>query len=109
MREIFSNPGNWGPAEEEAALRLAIKLGWSDCYRFTVSFDAGAYQLRIEGGSVYIDCADRPQVDTHLDGDRFFAHLARSRIDARLEAETRARFCRAKSSRQIGVDSSPEP
>lgn len=99
LREIFGDPGNWGPVEEEAALRLAIELEWSDCYRFTVSFDAGSYRLRIEGGSVCIDCADRPRVDTHLDRDRFFAHLARTRIDADVEAGVRARLGPANPSR----------
>ena len=99
LREIFGDPGNWGPVEEEAALRLAIEVEWSDCYRFTVSFDAGSYRLRIEGGSVCIDCADRPRVDTHLDGDRFFAHLSRTRIDADVEAGVRARLGPANPSR----------
>ena len=92
LREIFGDPGGWGPAEEEAALRLASELKWRDCYRTTVSLGRGSYQLRIEGGSVYIDCADRPRVDTHLDRDRFFAHLARSSINANIEAEVRARL-----------------
>lgn len=92
LREIFGGPGSWGPAEEEAALRLANELKWKDCYRTTVSLGRGSYQLRIESGSVFIDCADRPRVDTHLDRDSFFAHLSRSRIDANLEAEIRARL-----------------
>ena len=97
LREIFGDPGGWGPAEEEAALRLASELKWRDCYRTTVSLGRGSYQLRIEGGSVYIDCADRPRVDTHLDRDRFFAHLARSSINANIEAEVRARLSPPKS------------
>lgn len=92
LREIFGDPGGWGAAEEEAALRLANKLEWRDCYRTTVSFERGTYQLRIEDGAVHIDCADRPRVDIHLDPDRFFAHLARNRLNAHLEAETRARL-----------------
>ena len=92
LREIFGDPAGWGPAEEEAALQLASELKWRDCYRTTVSLGRGSYQLRIEGGSVYIDCADRPRVDTHMDRDRFFAHLARSSIDANIEAEVRARL-----------------
>ena len=92
LREIFGDPGSWRPAEEEAAFRLANELKWKDCYRTTVSLDRGSYRLRIEDGSVYIDCADRPRVDTHLDRDSFFAHLSRSRIDANLEAEIRARL-----------------
>lgn len=92
LREIFGDPGGWGPAEEEAALRLANELDWRDCYRTTVSLRRGTYQLRIEDGAVHIDCADRPRVDTHVDRDRFFAHLARTRLDANLEADVRARL-----------------
>ena len=92
LREIFGDPSSWGRAEEEAALRLANELKWKDCYRTTVTLDRGSYQLRIEGGSVYIDCPNRPRVDTRLDRDRFFAHLAQSRIDATLEAKIRARL-----------------
>ena len=92
LREIFGDPGGWGPAEEEAALRLASEFKWRDCYRTTVSLGRGSYQLRVESGSVYIDCADEPRVDTHLDRDRFFAHLARSSINANIEAEVRARL-----------------
>lgn len=99
LREIFRDPGDWGPAEEDAALWLASELKWRDCYRTTVSLDAGSYQLRIEGGSVYIDCADSPRVDTRLDCDRFFARLARSNVDAQLEADIRARLGPAQSSR----------
>ena len=99
LREVFGDPGGWGPAEEEAALRLAIKLEWSDCYRFTVSFDAGSYQLRIEGGSVHIDCADRPRVETRLDRDRFLDRLARRRIDADIEARVRRWLPPPESSR----------
>ncbi|MDE2679233.1 MAG: transposase [Gemmatimonadota bacterium] len=97
LREIFSDPGGWGSAEEEAALRLASELEWKDCYRTTVTLEPGAYEVRIESGSVYIDCADRPRVDTHLLGDRFVAHLARSKVDANLEADIRARLGTAKS------------
>ena len=97
LREIFGDPGGCGPAEEEAALWLAGELEWRDCYRTTVSFDRGTYQLRIEDGAVHIDCAGMPRVDTHLDRDRFFAHLTRSQINARIEAETRARLERPES------------
>ena len=97
LREIFGDPGGWGPAEEEAALRLANELDWRDCHRTTLSFDRGTYQLRIEDGAVHIDCADMPRVDTHLDRDRFFAHLAQGRINARLEADTRAQLERSES------------
>ena len=90
LREIFGDPAGWGPAKEEAALQLASELKWRDCYRTTVSLGRGSYQLRIEGGSLYIDCADRPSVDTHLDRDRFLAHLARRSIDANIEAKVRA-------------------
>ena len=100
LREIFGDPASWGPAEEEAALRLASELKWTDCSRTTVSLGRGSYRLRIEGGSVHIDCADRPRVDTHLDRDRFCAHLARRSIDANLEADVRARLGPAKSSPQ---------
>ena len=92
LREIFGDPTGWRPEEEEAALQLASELKWRDCYRTTVSLGRGSYRLRIEGGSVYIDCADRPRVDTHLDRDRFFAHLARRPIDANIEAKVRARL-----------------
>jgi hypothetical protein len=92
LREIFGDPGSWGPAEEEAALRLASELKWRDCYRFTVLLESGSYQFRIEGGSVYIECAGRPHVDTHLDRKCFLANLARSRINADIEAEVRARL-----------------
>ncbi len=99
LREIFRVPGDWGPAEEDAALWLASELKWRDCYRTTVSLDAGSYQLRIEGGTVYIDCADSPRVDTRLDCDRFFARLARSHVVAHLEADVRARLGPAESVR----------
>ena len=97
LREIFGDPDGWSPAEEEAALQLANELEWKDCYRTTMSFGRGTYQLRIEDGAVHIDCADMPRVDTYLDRERFFAHLARSRINARLEAETRAQLERPES------------
>ena len=97
LREVF---GGWGPAEKEAALWLAGKLDWRDCYRTTVSLDAGSYQLRIEGGSVYIDCAARPRFETHLDRDRFLANLARSRIGADRDADIRRLLDPATSSRQ---------
>lgn len=90
LREVFGDPGRWGPAEERAALWLANELDWKDSRRFTVSLGRGSYTVRIEGGSVHIDCADRPQVDTHVDHDRFFAHLAGSRIDVNVEAAVRA-------------------
>lgn len=96
LREMF---GDWGPAENDAALSLAGELEWRDCYRTTVSFDRGTYQLRIEDGAVHIDCVDMPRVDTHLDRDRFFAHLARRHVDADLEADIRARLGTAKSLR----------
>lgn len=88
LRELFGDPGQWDIKTEKAAVRLAQGLKWN-CIRTTVSLGKGRYEFRIEGGSAHIDFDGEPKVVTQVDRTRFFEHLARDRVDPRVEAAVR--------------------
>ena len=88
LRELFGEADSWSARERSAALKLSRALKW-ECIQTRVSFSQGEYHLTVSGGSVHIDLQGEPRIDSHIDCDRFFKHLADTRLAPRIEEQIR--------------------
>ncbi len=91
LRELLGDRQTWRRREQAAAAHLARRLKW-DCIRTRVSLPRGRYELAVEGGSAHIDFRGEPRVDSQVDRRELLRHLARARIDPKLEGEVRRKL-----------------
>ena len=68
---------------------MARKYGWN-CIKTTVRLGSGEYRLRIDRSGVQLLLSGEPKaVSTDIQRDRFFEHLAQSRVSRDLGSEVR--------------------
>ena len=88
LRERFSTPEHWSKREERAALLLARESKW-DCIRSHVTLRSGDYQVRIASGAMRIEFKGEAPVSSRVAPADLLDHLARERIQPKLEAKVR--------------------
>ena len=91
LRELFGDGSAWGAKESAAALELSRMQKW-DCIHTRISLGRGEYRLRVQGGSVHIELPGDPKIVPEIDRTRFFDHLAKMRMDAKVEKKVRGRL-----------------
>ena len=88
LRERFSTPEHWSKREERAALLLARESKW-DCIRSHVTLRSGDYEMRIASGAMRIEFKGEAPVSSRVAPADLLDHLARERIQPKLEAKVR--------------------
>ena len=88
LRELFGDGSAWQAAEKSAALILARLQKW-DCVHTRIVLGPGKYTLTVRGGSTHIELPGEPRVSPHIDPERFFDLLTRSRLDHVTEDKVR--------------------
>ncbi|MCY4489366.1 MAG: hypothetical protein OXF11_19910 [Deltaproteobacteria bacterium] len=88
LREFFGDGRTWGAKENAAAIELADAFKW-DCVRTRIILTQGEYKLTVHGSSVHIELPGTPGLDTKVDPERFFHHLAETRVESKVEEKVR--------------------
>jgi hypothetical protein len=90
LRELFLyGSRGWTKAQEEAALILARDCKW-DCIQTRVSLGNGNYRLSVDGKGMHILIGGEAKaVETEVDSEQFFVHLAREHLSSKLERKVR--------------------
>lgn len=92
LREIFQAEAEWPAKYREAAAELSRECGW-DCVRSEIVLPPGQYDLIVERKGIRIVLPGQdPPVDTKVDREGFFEHLARAQPSGALESAVRKRL-----------------